>query len=528
VDRVLADPADPRIGRLLAGRYRIERVLARGGMGRVYLATQLLLERPVAIKILNPDFAKADPHFARRFLLEASTSARLVHPNVVTVHDYGESEMDLFMAMEFLNGRPLSHVIAEDGAFSAERTLKVAIQLARALREAHAHGVIHRDLKPANVMLIEAGDDPDVVKVLDFGLVKLFQPESGPQHGLVPVDPNQSDLTGETLLGSPRYMSPEQIRGDALDPRTDIYSLGVIMFQMIAGRAPFNSAISVDVIYKHLNEPVPEIAPLVPAGHCPPEIEQIIRRAMMKVREDRYPSMRELIVALKEAEQAILTQRDPGRLLRATDSGPTPVVPGGRPLSLDTPIGLSVPPVPGPATRTDPDPMPLGEAAFREVLTEEPLGASQPPLAKEAPGRTPLVLASLGLLIALATFAVVLLDASARRTLETTSPAAAPAPAPAERARPQELVRVAFESDPPGAAVREGDALLGVTPFAAFLFPASEADRSFVFELAEHEPAAIQARISGASKLVRAELRSRPASPGKTKQGPPGYRHNPY
>jgi serine/threonine protein kinase len=265
---------DPRVGTTLSGRYRLEKAIAKGGMGRVYLATQLQLGRSVAVKILNPEFRDTDPQFVRRFSIEASICARLAHPNVVTVHDYGESETgELFMAMELLRGKTLSAAVQKEAPFAPARTIHIALQVARALREAHVLGIIHRDLKPGNIMLVEAGDDADFVKVLDFGLVKLIAPESGEAPAPAPDD---VDLTRQgTLLGSPRYMSPEQIRGEVLDPRTDIYSFGIILFQMAAGRPPFTGSGSVDLIYKHIHEKPPRVSD-VAHGDCPPELEDLI------------------------------------------------------------------------------------------------------------------------------------------------------------------------------------------------------------------------------------------------------------
>src|SRR5688572_30373798 len=147
---------DPRLGETLVGRYRLDKLVGKGGMGRVYRATQFPLNRPVAVKILNPEFQKKDPQFVRRFFLEAASAARLTHPNTITVFDYGEAESgELFIAMEYLKGRPLSKVIGTEGPFNAERTLHIAMQICRALREAHSKGIIHRDLKPGNILLLE-------------------------------------------------------------------------------------------------------------------------------------------------------------------------------------------------------------------------------------------------------------------------------------------------------------------------------------------------------------------------------------
>lgn len=302
---------DPWIGKSLLERYRLERLIGKGGMGRVYRATQIPLNRPVAVKILSAEFQRKDPQFVRRFYLEAASAARLTHPHTITVFDYGEAEGgQLFIVMEHLKGRSLSKALAQDGPFSALRTLHVAIQICRALREAHAKGIIHRDLKPGNIMLLTEGDDADFVKVLDFGLVKLFVPAGGapprsPTDPGVLQDPeDEGDLTGSGIfLGSPKYMSPEQIQGHPLDPRTDIYSLGVIMYQMLTGRAPYSGASSVEVIYRHVNDPVPD-ASAFGAG-VPTELTELVRRCLAKAPEDRHASMADLLIRLKDVRRAI-------------------------------------------------------------------------------------------------------------------------------------------------------------------------------------------------------------------------------
>ncbi len=497
---------DARIGRVLAGRYRVERELAKGGMGRVFLATQLPLERPVAVKVLNPEFQKTDPQFVKRFCLEASISARLSHPNVITIHDYGETESgDLFMAMEFLDGQPLSRLIAREAPLAADRVLHVAIQVCRALREAHSKGVIHRDLKPGNVMVVTSGDDPDFVKVLDFGLVKLFQKDD--HVGLGPLEVEglgeAEDLTrAGTLLGSPRYMSPEQIRGDTLDPRTDIYSLGIILYQMVTGRAPFSGKTSVDVIYKHMNHKVPPLE----GSDCPPALEDIVLRCLAKDREDRYASMGDLLLALKDA-QRIITGHSSG-----TDSIPVSqrAVTGWHAVPREPIVAESSDSRSGPREST--------EAAFRDPALHEDLTPSgelrrapRPPPS----GRLPLVLASSGFVVAIVALIVVMRSPPPERTTPAASPAAptapvaAPSPPPAPVAPREATAR--FTSTPPGAEVREDGRALGVTPFALRL-PVDPAPRRFVFHLDGHLDVAVLARVDSAELSVSAELEVRPVA----------------
>ena len=292
-----SEPPEARIGKTIAGRYRVERLIAKGGMGRVYLATQIPLERQVAIKLLVNQ--RLDAEFRKRFFLEASICAKLVHRHIVTVHDYGEAENgELFMAMEYLDGVPLSKLIQKQVRLPSERACKIALQVCRALRAAHKSGVVHRDLKPGNVIVLtdEDQDGNDFIKVLDFGLVKAFE-GSG-------ADVNDLTKSG-TWLGSPRYMAPEQIRCQPVDPRTDIYSLGVILFHMLAGRPPFIGANSMEVLEQHLRDKPPSISDVLGRSDYAPELEVIIERCLRKEAGQRYQSMDELIGDLKAAYRLI-------------------------------------------------------------------------------------------------------------------------------------------------------------------------------------------------------------------------------
>ena len=238
---------DPLIGRVLNDRFRILSPLGSGGMGKVYKAVQTPLDRVVALKILNPNFpAEKDPAFKRRFFLEASLTSKLRHPNTVTVIDYGQTEDGIyFIAMEYMEGQTLAEVLAQEKTLPWRRVLDIAQQICRSLREAHKLGVIHRDLKPANVMLLNEADH-DMVKVLDFGLVKSFLVTDG-QSGDPEVTQNG------VFLGSPQYMAPEQARNVA-DPRSDVYSLGILVYQMLSGRPPFQGKDYLEVIFQHMKE----------------------------------------------------------------------------------------------------------------------------------------------------------------------------------------------------------------------------------------------------------------------------------
>ncbi len=280
---------DPLIGRVINDRFRIVSVIARGGMGKVYRAEQSPLGREVALKVLNPSYGgEHDPEFYKRFFLEASTCAKLTHPNTVTIFDYGKTEDDVyFIAMELLKGRTLHRAIRDETRFSSERTMHIARQIFRSLREAHALGVIHRDLKPANIFLVSHGDERDFVKVLDFGLVKdLEQGEDLTRTGL--------------FMGSPKYMAPEQIRGDEVDERCDVYALGVIMYEMLTGKVPFDRPTSINILMAHIHEPPPSMVDVAPDAVIDPRLEQVVLKAMAKNPEDRFSSMDELLFALKQ------------------------------------------------------------------------------------------------------------------------------------------------------------------------------------------------------------------------------------
>ncbi len=283
---------DPLIGRSINERFKVTGLIARGGMGKVYKAEQAPLGRVCAIKVLNPNYTgEHDPEFHKRFFLEASISSKLTHPNTVTIFDYGRTDDNVYyMAMEYLEGRTLHRTLREEGPFTEERATHIARQICRSLREAHSLGVIHRDLKPANVYLIEHGDEKDFVKVLDFGLVKNIDESKG------------EDLTQTGLfMGSPKYMAPEQIRGEHVDARTDIYALGIILYEMVTGKVPFDRPNSVNILMAHVNERVPPLREMLPSIQCSEALESTIFKCVEKNPDDRFKTMDEVLSALKRA-----------------------------------------------------------------------------------------------------------------------------------------------------------------------------------------------------------------------------------
>jgi serine/threonine-protein kinase len=305
---------DPLIGRVIAERFKVTDLIARGGMGKVYRAEQAPLGRLCAVKVLNPNYnGDADPEFHRRFFREASVTSKITHPNSVTIFDYGTDGDIYYMAMEYLEGQTLHHALREEKTIAEDRAGRIAQQICRALREAHALGVIHRDLKPANIMLTRHGDDEDFVKVLDFGLVKHISER--PEEQLT-----QTGL----FMGSPKYMAPEQIQGAVVDARTDIYSLGIIMYEMLAGKVPFERATSVNILMAHVGEPPPPMREVNPNLICTPAFEELVMRCIAKEPDQRFRSMDELLQAIKRVHGVSMT----GQLAAVMASGsyvPPPV-----------------------------------------------------------------------------------------------------------------------------------------------------------------------------------------------------------
>ena len=260
------------VPQFIAGRFRIEREIGTGGMGTVYRATHLGLERPVAVKIIKQEFA-GDREVADRFLREARTMAKLRHPHAAMIFDAGNlPDGRHFIIMEFVEGTTLSEALTQDSRFSAERAVRIAVQICDVLEEAHQLGIIHRDLKPSNIMLNERG-----VCVLDFGVAKvLVTPDSTTTHA----------TTGSgQIVGTPRYMSPEQCLGQRVGARSDLYSLGVVLYEMLAGRPPFVDALPSAVLVKQATAPAPPLPQMRP--DIPKALTVAVHSMLAKRPEDR-------------------------------------------------------------------------------------------------------------------------------------------------------------------------------------------------------------------------------------------------
>jgi serine/threonine protein kinase/tetratricopeptide (TPR) repeat protein len=269
---------DPLIGVVLDDKYRLDELLGQGGMGAVYRATHLLIERPVAVKVLSRRLV-TDESARERFRREARAAGRLQHTNAVAVTDFGETRDGLvYLVMELLEGRPLREVLARESPLDPARAVSLMMQISAAVEAAHAAGIIHRDLKPGNIFLVQRPDSPYIVKVLDFGIAKLAA-DSG--------EFNFADtLTGTgVMIGTPRYMSPEQCDGAQLTPASDVYSLGVILYEMLTGQTPFTGGSPLALALKHSSESPRPPRELVAA--IPPALEGVVLHALEKKPEER-------------------------------------------------------------------------------------------------------------------------------------------------------------------------------------------------------------------------------------------------
>jgi serine/threonine-protein kinase len=288
-------PSDPFVGRLVADRYRVLAPLGRGGMGTVYRVEHVHLKKELALKFLHPELGRLD-EVARRFEREAEAAAKLDHPNIVQVTDFGRtSDGMLFLVMELLQGRSLTDVIRPEGVgapLPIERALHVTRQILRALEHAHSVGIVHRDLKPDNVMLIARDDERDIVKLLDFGIAKMTASDDGKGK------PGEALTQAGVVFGTPEYLSPEQAMGEEADRRADLYSAGIVLYEMLTGKRPFDAPSKVAIVSMHLTQKAMPVTQAAPEADIPRWLERVVERAMAKKRDERYSNSQEFLQAL--------------------------------------------------------------------------------------------------------------------------------------------------------------------------------------------------------------------------------------
>jgi eukaryotic-like serine/threonine-protein kinase len=297
--QLVAFASDTLPGTTLAEKYYVESLIGSGATSRVYRAEHTQMKRPAAIKMLKSNLI-TDEQSKLRFDQEARAVSSLAHPNLVTVYDVGVAPRgEPYIIMEYLEGESLTEILEREGHMAVQEALRVFIQATDALIHAHKRGVIHRDLKPSNLMLVETDEGDTVIKIVDFGLAKL-KTLTGEHQKLT--------KTGE-VFGSPIYMSPEQCTGKKVDARTDVYSLGIVMYQAFTGRPPFLGKNSIDVIRKQLKDPVPSFREANPELSLSREIESVVMKALCKNPEDRYQTMQQL------HDDLLLLQSDRGSML---------------------------------------------------------------------------------------------------------------------------------------------------------------------------------------------------------------------
>lgn len=314
-----AKDEDPFIGRVIADKYKINKLIGRGGMGAVYEAQHLLLERIVAVKVLHQNLI-TDERAAGRFIREARSAAKIEHPNAVIIHDFGVlKDGSAYLVMEYIRGKSLRQLLLECSHVDIEQAINWVIQVCNVVEIAHQQGIIHRDLKPENVMLKESTDGSVVVKVVDFGIAKLISGDS------------QLTQPGE-VLGTPRYMAPEYYEGEEADHRADIYALGIIMYEMLCGDTPFTGTVQ-SVIGGHLfKDPLP-IFEANPSIH--PTINAVVQKALKKKREERINSAAEFGRQLKAAWEEV------SKIYQAKTLVSTPVFSKDRGVESPTLMGMS-------------------------------------------------------------------------------------------------------------------------------------------------------------------------------------------
>jgi eukaryotic-like serine/threonine-protein kinase len=371
------DRNDPHVGKLLDGKYRLDAFLSQGGMGAVYKATHVMLDKRVAVKLIKPELVTS-PEVVRRFQREARAASNLNHPNIVAVYDLGQADDGtLYIAMEYIDGPSLKDVIRRTGPMPVARITAILRQVAGALALAHAHNIIHRDLKPHNVMLARGAAGQEIPKLLDFGIAKTFE-EGG----------TQLTQTG-FALGTPQYMAPEQAQGQEVTAQSDLYSLGVMLYEMLVGEVPFDAPTTAAILIKQLTEEPQPPSRRKPEAKVSPALEAIAMRCLAKEPAQRFASAEAFVEALAGADRDTRTAADaPTRVFAAPAAPPPAPVPGRDATTAGGPVAAAVPSqaAPGgaaattmgaPAAASPPIPPPAPAPVPDRMVTAPPVLAVQ-------------------------------------------------------------------------------------------------------------------------------------------------------
>ncbi len=392
---------DRLVGVTLDGRYLIERKIGEGGMGVVFAARHLVIERPLAVKVLKREVAR-DSSTIKRFVQEAKAASRIGHPNIVDVTDFGTTPDGLtYSVMEYVDGKTLSATIKLSAPLPAERALAIAAQIAQALGAAHDKGIVHRDLKPENVFLINRDGRRDFVKIVDFGIAKVTPLDAS---GAVAPNPDGPRLTrAGAVFGTPEYMAPEQAAGRSdTDGRVDVYALGTILYEMLTGRVPHKSESMVRTLAMQMLDPIEPPSKVRPDLTIDPDLEAVVMKALAKKREQRYATMGEFLAAITGAAKGVDLSQPVSTSVtaRSLSAGVLQPLPPGmaaspdattvRPARESKPPPSKPPPPLAPTTATG-DLVPrftdrsLHDPVFVATATQEPRLTLEPPLPEPEP-----------------------------------------------------------------------------------------------------------------------------------------------
>ncbi len=474
---------DPLLDQLVADRYRVIRRLGEGGMGAVYLAEHVVIQKKMALKVLAPELARR-PDLVARFLQEARSASRIGHENVIDISDFGQAgDGYVYIAMEFLDGQDLGNLVRSDGALPWPRARNIIMQICRALRAAHDKGIVHRDMKPENIFLIHREGQPDFVKILDFGIAKVMG--AG--------DENAPRLTRTGMIfGTPEYMAPEQAEGKDADHRVDVYAVGCIIYHLITGQTPFVAESFMAMLTKHMMEdPVP---PSVrrPDLAITPEMDALVLKALEKERDSRYQSMAEFL-------EAVTTCLGPEGDVAESRPGATRALGGAnRSASIHAPRATA-PKDRATAARRAP--------AATSIFDERP--EARPPAGG---GKQKVAIIALGVALGFGAALWLLLGR------DTSAPVAAPVPLPAAETRPVVAAPIptppeVHKAEPPAAPVPAVPAAAPEPPVPVDPTPSSAADNKQTRRGPREKHAAPARTVDRSAPLPRAPRITAPRPP---------------